>query len=165
MASDLLVQGEALAACLAGLSEAFAASVEGQMEAPELQPFSIAARGTPDCLPVLLVRPARGPEEVAGAKCVFTSLWTVAAYWDLQCGLDCAQLAIYRLMSGPDTAGSIAHHLKDRANLAPLAAVGASIPPRGIGAAQGFAMTPYSDGATPNTYWAQMPITLQFIGA
>lgn len=165
MASDLLAQGEALAACLAGLSDVFAASLDGYMEAPEFQALTIAARGAPDCLPVLLIRPARGPEEVAGAKCLFTSIWTVAAYWDLQCGLECAQLAIYRLMSGPDTPGSIAHHLKDRANLAPLTAIGCGIPPRGIGSAQGFAMTPYSDGATPNTYWAQLPITLQFTGA
>lgn len=165
MASDLLAQGEALAACLGGLSLSFATSVAGDMVAPELQPFSIAARGAPDCLPVLLVRPARGPEEVTGQRCVYTSQWVIAAYWDLACGLECAQLAIYRLMSGEDTPGSITHHLKDRANLAPLMALRIGIPPRGVGPAQGFAMTPYSDGQTPNTYWAQLPVTLQFTGA
>lgn len=165
MASDLLAQGDALAACLAGLDAAFAASVVGDMEAPELQPFSIAARGTPDCLPVLLVRPTRGPEEVVGQKCVYTSQWVIAAFWDLACGIECAQLAIYRLMSGDDTPGSIAHHLKDRANLAPLRAIQVGIGPRGVGPAQGFSMTPYNDGQTPNTYWAQLPVTLQFTGA
>lgn len=155
MPPDLIAQGAALESCLTGLRAALLPYL-----ADPNQQLAIASRGQPDCLPVLLLRPALGEDKVPGQKCVFTTTWVISAYWDLSCGLAEAHAAIYTLMSGCAVAGSILSHLSDRENLAPLRAIGVGIqkfePPRG------FSLTPYAYEGPPNTFWAQLPVTLTY---
>lgn len=155
MAPDLIAQGAALAECLTGLRE----SLLPYLPNPS-QELAIASRGQPECLPVLLLRPSLGEDKVPGQKCVFTTTWLIAAYWDLGCGLAEAHAAIYTLMSGCSVDGSIISHLSNRDNLAPLRAIGAGIlkfePPRG------FSLVPYGYEGPPNTFWAQVPVILTY---
>jgi hypothetical protein len=154
MPADLITQGAALTECLAGLSAALAPYLVSPRE------IAIAYRGQPECLPVILVRPALGEDKVVGQKCVFTTTWVISAYWDLDCGLEEAHAAIYTLMSGCGIAGSILCHLSNRDNLAPLRAAGVGI--QKFDAPRGFSLAPYGIDGAPNTYWAQVPITLTY---
>ena len=155
MPPDLVAQGAALEDCLAGLGAALAPYLVLPQE------LAIAARGQPECMPVLLLRPSLGEDKVPGQKCVFTTTWVISAYWDLNCGLAEAQAAIYTLMSGCSVAGSILSYLSNRDNLAPLRAIGVGI--LKFDAPRGFSLTPYgTEGAPPNAFWAQVPVTLTY---
>lgn len=156
MAPDLRTQGEALEACLAGLalSAALTPHLGGSTQ------LAVASLGQPACLPVLLIRPSLGEDKVPGQRCIFTSSWVVSAYWDLDCGLEEAQAAIYTLMSGCGVPGSILGHLSASENLAPLRAIGASI--KAIEAPRGFSVTGYATDGQPNAFWAQVPVILTY---
>lgn len=154
MQADLRAQGAALESCLAGLGTALTPLLGAH------QVLTVASQGQPECLPVLLVRPSLGEDAVLGQKCLFTTSWVIAAYWSLDCGLEEAQAAVYALMSGCSTQGSIKAHLSDRANLAPLRDIGVGI--KTIEAPRGFLVTPYATDGPPNAFWAQVPVILTY---
>lgn len=156
MAPDLRAQGEALEACLAGL--ALSAALTPHLSGSKT--LTVASLGQPPCLPVLLIRPSLGEDKVPGQRCIFTSSWVVSAYWGLDCGMDEAQAAIYTLMSGCESPGSILAHLSSRDNQAPLRAIGASI--KAIEAPRGFSVTQYATDGQPNAFWAQVPVILTY---
>lgn len=158
MQADLVSQGQALVDSMAGVPGALAEALEDHISGTLA--LSIAHLGQPACGPVILVRPSLGPAKVPGQKCQFTANWLLAVYWDIDCGLECAHLAVYTLMSGCGVPGSLMTHLSTHANLAPLRAIGVGL--QRFDAPRGFQLAKYATAGEPNTYWAQLPITLTF---
>lgn len=154
--ADLNAQGDALAALLEGVHA----------------DATVAARGEPECLIAILIRPVTGQARAVGAKgaddCTCETRWVVFAVASLDCELEAAQRTVYELMSGCGDR-SIPARLKP-ARKTPTALyvtvggesvrLGAAV--HAVDPASGFGLIQYKTDGPPNAYAAQVQLTIRY---
>jgi hypothetical protein len=151
--ADLNLQGDALVALLDGVH-------------PDA---TIAARGEPDCMISILVRPLAGEGAAPNSGgCVCDTRWGVYVIASLDCGLDEAQRAVYELVSNCGERSIPARLKPNRKTPTPLYVTEDDEPVR-LGAAvyavepaTSFGLTQYKTDGPANAYAAVVPAVVRY---
>ena len=147
--ADLNDQGDALVALLAGIH-------------PAVSDASIVARGSPVCLPALIVRPTLGEAVVPNSGgCVCETRWGVFILADA--ALDClenSQALVNELVSSCGE-HSIPTRLKpNRKTPTKLAGIAAAV--HAVDPATSFGLTQFNTDGPANAYGAVIPIMIRY---
>ena len=150
-------QGDALVALLAGIH-------------PDVTDASIVARGSPACLPALIIRPLAGEGAAAGGGgCTCETRWGVFVLADA--ALDClenSQALVNELASNCGEHSIPATLKPNRKTPTPLnvtvddapAALGAAI--HAVEPATQFGLTQFNTDGAPNAYGAVIPVVIRY---